>query len=218
MKKVRVVVVENQAVVREGIVALLSLQSDIDVVGQAEDGIQGVNLIQQTNPDVVLLDLAMPRQDGVTTILKLKELKSESRILVLTSYSDGDSVFSAIKAGATGYMLKDSTIEQLLSSIHDVAAGKASLHPSIALKVIQEMKNPAEAPPPNALLTHREQSTLELIARGFSNQEIAAELFINERTVAKYVSSILAKLHLANRTKAALYLLQKETAVINTKK
>jgi NarL family two-component system response regulator LiaR len=177
-----------------------------------------VRIIQQTNPDVVLLDLAMPKQDGVSTILKLKELNSASQILVLTSYSDGDSVFSAIKAGATGYMLKDATLEQLLAAIHDVAAGKASLHPSIALKVIKEMKNPPEAPPTDAVLTKREQSTLELIARGFTNQEIATQLFLNDRTVAKYVSSILSKLHLANRTKAALYLLQKETAEKKSKK
>jgi len=204
--------------VREGLVAMLSFQSDIEVVGQAEDGIQGLILIQQTNPDVVLLDLVMPRQDGLATILKIKELKLETRILVLTSFADGDRVFNAIRAGAMGYMLKDATRDQLLLAIHDVADGRASLHSSIALQVIKGLNNPVETSLPDALLTPREQSTLHLIARGLSNQDIAEELVVNERTVAKYVSNILAKLHLTNRTQAALYLLQKETSEANVKR
>ena len=208
MTKIRVLVVEDQAVVREGIVAILSFQSDIEVVGQAEDGIQTLTLVQQTHPDVILLDLVLPRQDGMTTISMIKEIAPETRILVLTGFADSERVFQAIKAGALGYLLKDVTHEQLLQAVRDVAQGKASLHPSIALKVIQEINHPSKLLYTADPLTPRELDTLRLIARGLSNQEIAAELFVNERTIAKYVSNILNKLHLANRTQAALYALR----------
>jgi NarL family two-component system response regulator LiaR len=205
MKKIRVLVVDDQPVVQEGIVAILSYQSDIEVVGQAEDGAQTLELARQTRPDVVLLDLVMPRQDGLTTIPMLRAAVPETRILVLTSFAENERVFQAIKAGALGYLLKDATWKQLLQAIHDVAEGKASLHPSIALKLMQEISNPSETPAFSEQLTLREKETLQLIGRGMSNKEIAAKLHVNERTVAKKVSSILQKLHLANRTQAALY-------------
>src|SRR3972149_6716250 len=131
MKKIRILVVEDQNVVREGIVAILSFQPDVEVVGQAEDGIQAVEVACKTRPDVILLDMVMPRQDGQTTIPKLREVASEARILVLTSFAESDRVYQAIKAGAHGYMLKDATRVQLLESIRNVASGQASLHPSI---------------------------------------------------------------------------------------
>lgn len=205
MKKIRVLVVEDQAVVREGIVAILSFQPDIEVVGQAGDGMEAVEQARLTRPDVILLDLVMPRQDGLTTIPKLKEVMPEAHILVLTSFAEGERVFQAIKAGALGYLLKDATRDQLLQAIRDVARGQGSLQPSVAMKMIQEMHRPVSdswAPEP---LTRREEETLRLIARGLTNQEIAAKLGVHERTVAKYVSNILDKLHLANRTQAALY-------------
>ncbi|MGD0611048.1 MAG: response regulator transcription factor [Anaerolineales bacterium] len=208
MKKIHVLVVEDQAVVREGLVAIFSFQPDIEVVGEAEDGIQALELVKKTHPDVILLDMVMPRQDGLATIPKIKELDPEARILVLTSFAEGERVFQAIKAGALGYLLKDAKREQLMQAIRDVAQGQASLPPSIALKVIQEMNHPTEAPYTADPLTPRELETLRLIARGLSNQEIAAALFVHERTIAKYVSSILDKLHLANRTQAALYALR----------
>lgn len=208
MEKIRVLIAEDQTVVREGLVAILSFQSDIEVVGQAEDGIQAVDLVKQTRPDVILLDLKMPRQDGLTTIPKILEVFPEARILVVTSFDEGERVFQAIKAGALGYLLKDATREQLLQAIRDVAGGQAFLDPTIALKVIHEIKHPTEVLYTSDPLTRRELETLRLIARGLSNQEIAAELFIHERTIAKYVSSILNKLHLANRTQAALYALR----------
>jgi len=208
MKKIHVLVVEDQAVVREGLVAILSFQPDIEVVGQAEDGLQALELVKKTHPDVILLDMVMPRQDGLTTIPKIKELDPQARILVLTSFAEGERVFQAIKAGALGYLLKDAKREQLMQAIRDVAQGQASLPPSIALKVIQEMDHAAEAPYSADPLTPRELETLQLIARGLSNQEIASELVVHERTIAKYVSSILDKLHLANRTQAALYALR----------
>jgi two-component system, NarL family, response regulator LiaR len=208
MKKIRVLVVEDQTVVREGVVAILSFQPDIEVVGQAHDGLEGLQLAQAKKPDVILLDLMMPRMDGLTAIPKIMDAVPQTRILVLTSFAEGDRVFHAIKSGAVGYMLKDSTRDQLIQSIRDVAQGQASLHPSVALKVIQEINRPSSMANTIDPLTSRELETLLLIARGLSNQEIANELFVHERTIAKYVSSILSKLHLANRTQAALFALR----------
>lgn len=205
MKKIRVLVVDDESVVREGIAAILSLQKDMDVVGEAWDGIQAMQSAQKSKPDVVLLDLVMPRQDGLATIPKLKEMLPESRILVLTSFAESDRVYQAIKSGALGYLLKDATRGQLLQAIRDVANGQASIPPGMALKVIHEIDHPDHLLYTADPLTPRELETLRLIARGLSNQEIAAALFVHERTVAKYVSSILEKLQLANRTQAALY-------------
>jgi two-component system, NarL family, response regulator LiaR len=204
-KKIRVLVVEDQNVVREGIVAILSFQPDIEVVGEAQDGIQAVELAQKNRPDAILLDMVMPRQDGLTTIPQLRTVAPNARILVLTSFAESDRVYQAIKAGALGYMLKDITRTQLLQSIRDVAAGRASIHPSIAMKVIHEFNQSSKDAYSTKTLTRRELEALRLIARGLSNQEIAALLVVNERTIAKYVSSILNKLHVANRTQAALY-------------
>lgn len=217
MKKIRVLVVEDQTVLREGLVAILSFQPDIEVVGQAEDGIEALEMVEKTKPEVILLDLVMPRQDGMTTIPKIKEIAPEVGILVLTSFAEGDRVFQAIKAGALGYLLKDSTRDQLLQAIRDVAQGRASLHPSVALKVIQEINHPSEMMYTADPLTPRELETLRLISRGLSNQEIAAELVVHERTIAKYVSSILNKLHLANRTQAALYALREGLSDLDEK-
>jgi NarL family two-component system response regulator LiaR len=149
--------------------------------------------------------MVMPRQDGLTTIPLLKEFVPDAHILVLTSFDESSRVYQAIKSGALGYMLKDTTRVQLLQAIRDVAKGQASIHPSIALKVIHEIDHPTESTGMTESLTPRELETLRLIARGFSNQEIANTLVVHERTIAKYVSSILNKLHLANRTQAALY-------------
>jgi two-component system, NarL family, response regulator LiaR len=208
MDKIRLLVVDDQTVVREGLAAILSYYSDIEVVGQAQDGVQALKMVQQSQPDVILLDLVMPNMDGLTTIPKIKEIAPQTRILVVTSFAETDRVYQAIKAGALGYILKDATREQLLQSIRDVAQGRASLQPSIAVKLIQEINHPSELLYTADPLTRRELETLRLIARGLSNQEIATELVVHERTIAKYVSSILDKLHLANRTQAALYALR----------
>lgn len=205
MKKIKVLVVEDQSVVREGVVAILSLQDDMEVVGEAVDGIAAVELARKTKPDVILLDMVMPRQDGLATIPMLKDLVPDARILVLTSFAESNRVYQAIKSGALGYMLKDTTRTQLLQSIRDVAKGQAFIQPSIAMKVINEIDHPTESAGMTESLTRRELETLRLIARGLSNQEIAVVMVLHERTIAKYVSSILNKLHLANRTQAALY-------------
>jgi two-component system, NarL family, response regulator LiaR len=205
MKKIKALVVDDESVVREGIVTILSLQPDIEVVGDARDGIEAVKLAKKMKPDVVLLDLVMPRQDGLTTIPILKDLFPEMRIIVLTSFAESNRVYQAIKSGAVGFLLKDATRVQLLEAIHEVADGKAAIQPSIALKVINEINHPSEFFYTSQPLTPRELETLRLIARGYNNQEIADTLFVHERTVAKHVSSILEKLQLANRTQAALY-------------
>jgi NarL family two-component system response regulator LiaR len=205
MTKIRILVVDDESVVRDGVVAILSLQPDMEVVGDARNGIEAVKLAHKTKPNVVLLDMVMPEQDGLVTIPKLKEILPESKILVLTSFAESDRVYQAVKSGALGYLLKDATRTQLLQAIRDVANGQASIHPSIALKVIHEMDHPSQLLYTANPLTPREHETLRLIARGLSNQEIAATLVVHERTVAKYVSSILEKLQLANRTQAALY-------------
>jgi NarL family two-component system response regulator LiaR len=209
MKKIRVLLVEDQAVVREGLAAILSYVPDIEVVGQAKDGIEAVEMVTETKPDVILLDLVMPRQDGLTTIPLIKEKLPEAHILVLTSFADNERVYQAIKFGAQGYMLKDATHTQLIQGIRDVALGQATLYPSIAMRVIRELNNPTEQMYTTEPLTPRELETLRLISSGLSNQEIGQKLFVQESTVAKYVSNILDKLHLANRTQAALYAVRK---------
>lgn len=205
MKKIKILVIDDESVVRDGIVSILSLQPDLEVVGDAQDGLAGLAIAREKKPDVVLLDMKMPRMDGLTTIPKIKEVSSKSQILVLTSFAESDLVYQAIKTGALGYLLKDATRIQLLHAIHDVADGIASIQPSIAMKVIHEIDNPVEKNYTVRPLTPRELETLKLIARGLSNQEIAEALVVHDRTVAKYVSNILEKLQLANRTQAALY-------------
>ena len=212
MKKIRILVVDDESVVREGVVAILSYQSDIEVVAEAKNGLEALELARKTKPDVVLLDMVMPKQDGLTTIPKLKEIVPEAKILVLTSFAEADRVYQTIKAGALGYLLKDATRVQLLQAIRDVANGQASIHPSVALKVIHEIDHPSEMMYTSEPLTPRELDTLRLIANGLSNQEIAQEMSVHERTVAKYVSNILNKLHLANRTQVALYAIREGLA------
>jgi NarL family two-component system response regulator LiaR len=212
MNKIRVLVVEDQSIVREGMVAILSLQADIEVVGEAADGIEAVQAARKTKPDVILLDMVMPRQDGLTTIPKLKEITPNAKILVLSSFAESSRVYQAVKTGALGYMLKDTPRVQLVQAIRDVARGQASIHPSIAMKVIHDFDDASGSCDSVEHLTHREMETLRLIARGLSNQEIANTLVVHERTIAKYVSSILNKLHLANRTQVALYAIREGLA------
>ena len=215
MKKIRTLVVDDQTVVREGLVAILANYPDIEVIGQAADGIQAMVIIKKEKPDVVLLDMVMPNQDGLTTIPKIREVAPNTHILVVTAFAENDLVYQAIKAGALGYILKDATRDQLLQAIRDVDQGRASLQPSIAVKLIQEINHPTELIYTADPLTRRELETIRLIARGLSNQEIADKLVVNERTIAKYVSSILDKLQLANRTQAALYALREGITGLN---
>jgi NarL family two-component system response regulator LiaR len=203
--KIRILIADDHAVVRSGIRALLSLQDDMDVIGEAKDGLEAVERAGRWKPDVVLLDLEMPRLDGVQAIPKIYEVSPGSRILVLTSFATDEKVFPSVKAGAVGYLLKDSTAEDLVASIRQVHRGEAALHPVIARKLLHELASPSDQPPTTDPLTPRELEVLRLIALGMGNSEIAAELVLSEPTVRNYVSSILRKLHLANRTQAALF-------------
>jgi NarL family two-component system response regulator LiaR len=198
-------VVDDQAIVRKGIRALLEEVEAIAVVGEASNGKEAVAQALALHPDVTLMDLAMPEMDGLEAIRQITARQAGARILVLTSFVSDDKVFPAIKAGALGYLLKDSEPADLIHAIKQVNRGEPSLHPSIALKVLQELRRPAEkTPPPNAL-TAREVEVLRLVAKGMSNREIATQLTTTEATIKTHVSSILSKLHLANRVQAALY-------------
>jgi NarL family two-component system response regulator LiaR len=214
MNKIRILVVDDQNVVRDGVVTMLSFQPDMEVVGEAENGIQALKVAKKNRPDVVLLDMFMPLQDGLTTITKLKESIPDIHILVLTSFAENDLVYQAIKAGALGYLLKDATRTQLFESIRDVAEGKSCIHPSVAMRVIQEFDESNSQRTMTEALTQRELETLRLLARGFSNQEAALFLYVHERTIAKYVSSILKKLQVSNRTQAALYAVRNGIAAV----
>jgi NarL family two-component system response regulator LiaR len=179
------------------------------VVGQAADGVEAVQMAESLQPDVILLDLMMPHKNGIEAITEIKNNNPEARILVLTSFAEDEMVFPAIKGGALGYLLKDSSPQELLQAIRDTYDGESSLHPTIARKLFREINRPAQDLPPAAEpLTEREVEVLKLVAHGLSNQAIAEKLTISERTVRTHVGNILKKLHLANRTQAALYALR----------
>ena len=202
-KPLRILIADDHAIVREGLEAILSAQPDLALVGSATNGLEAVSLAAQLNPDVILIDLVMPKMDGLAAIQAIRAADPQACILVLTSFADDERVFPAIKAGALGYLLKDTLPQDLLRAIREVAQGQLSLHPEIARRMLREIRQPVERLQ-NAL-TDREQQTLVLIADGLSNQEIAAKLGIHENTVAKYVSALLGKLGLSSRTQAALY-------------
>jgi len=204
-KRIRVLVVEDHVVVREGLCALISARPDMEVVGQASDGVEAVHQARSLQPDVILMDLLMPRKSGVEATCEIKAENPEARILILTSFAEEQKVFQAIKAGAMGYLIKDSSSQDLVQSIRQVHRGELSLSHAMALKVARELGRPPGTPRATHPLTERELGVLKLVAQGRSNPEIARALTISERTVTTHVSHILTKLHLANRTQAALY-------------
>lgn len=208
---IRILIADDHAVVREGLKALIDTEAGLEVVGEAADGEEAAFKARLLKPDVILMDLVMPRKDGIEATREIKQDDPEARILVLTSFAEDQRIMSAIKAGALGYLLKDSSPQELLRAIRDVYRGESSLHPAVAHKLIEEVRGPAEASGVE-LLTEREIEVLRLVAQGLSNRQIAKKLFISERTVRTHVSNILRKLHLESRTQAALYALREGLA------
>ena len=209
---VRIFIADDHAIVREGLRALLATEPGLELVGEANDGLQAVSKVQALKPDVILLDMVMPQMDGLEAIIEIRKNWSEAKIIVLTSFSDDEKVFSAIRNGALGYLLKESSPQDLLQAIHSVARGEGFLSPSIASKVMREINQPSKLPPTKDPLTEREVEILQLVAQGLTNDEIAEKLVVSEKTVRTHVSHILAKLQLANRTLAALYALKEGLA------
>ncbi|MFN2232594.1 MAG: response regulator [Anaerolineales bacterium] len=205
---IRVIIVDDHTIVRKGIRALLTEVEDIEVVGEAGDGQEALNLVEATRFDVILMDLVMPNMDGIEATQQITTQQPDARVLALTSFAADEKVFPAIKAGAMGYLLKDSEPNDLVKAIRQVHQGEPTLHPSIARKVLHELGRPSSQPQTPDPLTEREVEVLRLVAKGLSNQEIADKLTIAEVTVRTHVSNILSKLHLANRVQATLYALR----------
>ncbi len=205
---IRVLVVDDHVVVREGIRALLGTEPDIEVLGEARDGDEAITQAALLQPDVILMDLVMPRTDGMAAIQQILARRRGARILVLTSFDADDKVFPALRAGALGYTLKTAGAAELVRAIRRVHAGESALHPAIARKVLQKLAHPTRQTPAAEPLSEREAEVLRLVAQGQGNPEIAATLGISEGTVRKHVSNIMGKLHLTSRIQAALYALR----------
>jgi len=204
MSKIQVMIVDDHAIVREGLGMLLEEETDIEVIGEASNGKEAVLRAEKLQPQVILMDLVMPEMDGIAATQAIRQKVPNCQVLVLTSFAEDQRVPDAIQAGAIGYLLKDVLKGDLLSAIHAAVRGEPTLHPEAQRQLMRQMTQP---PPQNLLgaLTEREMDVLRLIARGQSNKEIAASLHLTEGTVKGYVSTVLGKLQVADRTQAALY-------------
>ena len=203
---IRVLICDDHAVVRQGLATFLDLQDDIEIAGEAADGADAVAKAASLQPDVVLMDLVMPQLDGVEAIRRIRAADPDAKIIVLTSYADDEKIFSAIRAGASGYLMKDVSPQDLAKAIRMARDGDPLLHPDVARRLMDHVSHPE---PPGAAavarLTAREVEVLRLIARGLANKEIARELVLSEKTVKTHVSNLLQKLDLGDRTQAALF-------------
>ena len=209
-KPVTVLLVDDHEVVRQGVRFFLETRPEFTVVGEAESGMAAVKMAEEFIPDVVLMDLVMPEMNGVEATRLVKDISPRSQIVVLTSYYDDEHIFPALQAGAISYILKDIKMEELADAIQRAAQGEVTLHPQVAARIIQELHGAkSEEINPFTELTKREMQILKLIANGLNNSEIANQLVISEHTVKGHVSNILSKLHLADRTQAAVFAWQK---------
>jgi len=215
METIRILLADDHPIVREGLRALIATEPGMLVVGEAKDGGEALFKARSLQPDVILLDLVMPRKDGLAAISEITHDLPGARILVLTSFAEDEYVFPALKAGAMGYLLKDASPQELLEAIRTVYRGESSLHPAIARKVLREFTRPSDPPARATSLTEREGEILLLVAQGLSNKAIAEQLVVSERTVRSHVSNILQKLHLHSRTQAALYALKEGWATLD---
>lgn len=216
--RIRVYIVDDHPIVRRGIKDLLETESGIEVVGEAASGHEALSGVEAAQPDLILMDLVMPEMDGIEATRRIRDRWPDTQVLVLTSFASDEKVFPAIKAGALGYLIKDTGPDELVRAVRQVHGGQTILHPLIAQKLLAEVTNPPDAPPAPEPLTEREMDVLRLIARGQSNQEIAETLVISVATVYTHVSNILGKLHLASRTQAALYALREGFASLDDSK
>ena len=207
--KIKVMIVDDHGIVRQGLRTYLDLLEDIIIVAEAENGLEALEKVRQFNPDIVLMDLVMPEMDGIEATHKICGSYPDVKVIVLTSFTEDEQVFSAIKAGAVGYLLKDISPPDLVKAIQAVHKGETHLHPEITKKLMNQFVSPkseAEITPDE--LTPREMEVLQLIAQGLSNKELAKKLTISEKTVKTHLSSIFSKLHLSDRTQAAIYALK----------
>jgi NarL family two-component system response regulator LiaR len=204
--KIRVLIVDDHAVVRQGIRTFLETALDLEVVGAAEGGAQAVRLAQEFNPDVALVDMLMPGLDGVQTTRAIRSASPHTQVVIFTSYHEDEHIFPAIRAGALSYLMKDAAPSEIAEAIRKAARGEAVLDSRVASRLVHEMQDPGrEQVNPFTALSERELEVLRLVAMGSTNQEIAEKLFIGESTVKTHVGSILGKLNLADRTQAAVY-------------
>lgn len=209
MSEIRILLADDHNVLRQGMAQVLDTQPDITVVAQARTGKKAYQLAMQHRPDVILMDINMPEMDGVAATQQITAELPQTGIIILTMYRRDDYVFEAIKAGASGYLLKEVELDELLSAIRAVAQGEAVIDPSIAGRVLDELRQPRQAPAEEVPeLATRDLEILQLVAQGLSNQEIADQLFLAEKTIRNRLSLIFKRLHLENRTQAALYALR----------
>ena len=209
MEAIRILIADDHPVVREGLFAMLSRESDFEVVGEARDGVEAVNKAKELSPEVVLMDLRMPELDGVEAMNQIKSAKPDTKFIILTTYSDDDYIFRGIEAGARGYLLKDAPREELFKAIRAVHRGESLIQPVVASKVLDRLTELSRRAPSGEELSGRELEVLRLMAKGAANKEIGVELSIAQSTVKTHISTIFQKLGVNDRTEAVTEALKK---------